>query len=166
MVSDQGLHCLLKWIFVKIRVKFEKVHQTPLKLEMDLSNMWGRNSPLDKNGLTYPSASTGEYCHFPPSSFLTTTVHSASYIVISVGAKHTGISRVDFGPTRTAVFFLRRRQNGELVSLVLVKASSKDDVLSVKENSLVVNSYALKQIHEDSFCIDFAPRLKLLHAHF
>ena len=34
----QGLHCLLTGISIKNQIKTKKIYQTPLKLEMDLSN--------------------------------------------------------------------------------------------------------------------------------
>ena len=39
MASDQGLHYLLKGISIQNEIKMNKVHQTPLKLEMD-SYIW------------------------------------------------------------------------------------------------------------------------------
>ena len=68
----------------------------------------------------------GANCHFSSFSFLTTTVHKASYIFISVGAKHIGISRVDLGPTLMEVFFFNKRQNWE--SSLLFSTSSGDGI--------------------------------------
>jgi len=58
----------------------------------------------------------------------------ASYIFISVGAKHTGISRVDFGPTRIPPLRFSSRQNGELGSSDLpFSESSRVEFLSTKK---------------------------------
>ena len=50
--SDQDFHCLLTRISIRNRKKNEKVHQTPLKLEMDSSNWYGWKGPLGKCGLS------------------------------------------------------------------------------------------------------------------
>ena len=73
-------------------------------------NFYSTSVFVTNSANTHPLLSTGPYIHLPPSSFLTITEQRASYLVISVGAKHTGISNVDFGPTLIPFICLRRRQ--------------------------------------------------------
>ena len=44
--SDQSLHCFLTGISNRSRIKMKKVHQPPIKLEMDSSNWYGWTAPL------------------------------------------------------------------------------------------------------------------------
>ena len=125
----------INWLFrIGIIVSYIKTEFFKKKIGIEGTYKGYRYLKEKTTHYTYPCASLGAYCHFSPSSLVTITVHMASYIFISVGAKHTGISRVDFGPTRIPPLRFSSRQNGELGSSDLpFSESSRVEFLSTKK---------------------------------